>query len=271
MEALLEPTRRKPNRKNRVDEATEAAVCEMALEQPACGQVRERHGGSQRPEIPSIRSHCRRRELCGMLAASALGLAVFDDDGAALVAGDEPASGAVFQCPGASATLRDIDLARRWIADDGRGDVAALHERQVHAVQRDSGCIVPRPADGIDEPVGRAIGRRLASTLLADHRKAKGVVHDASHRVLDGDIRRRHHIARAFGADVLGADATPSQLERSLDRAHGDHGFATEPFSERRHRCLEVLSREIEAAHAKILPRTISEGQSGTLSRMVDN
>jgi hypothetical protein len=100
---------------------------------------------------------------------------------------------------------------------------------------------------------------------------AQGVVHDASHRVLDGDIRRRHHIARAFRGDVLRADATPSQLERSVDRAHGDHGFATEPFSERRHRCLEVLSREIEAAHAKILPRTISEGQSGTLSRMVDN
>jgi transposase InsO family protein len=40
VEALLEPTRRKPNRKNRVDEATEAAVCEMAIEQPACGQVR---------------------------------------------------------------------------------------------------------------------------------------------------------------------------------------------------------------------------------------
>lgn len=40
VEALLEPTRRKPNRKNRVDEATEVAVCEMALEQPACGQVR---------------------------------------------------------------------------------------------------------------------------------------------------------------------------------------------------------------------------------------
>ncbi len=40
VEALLEPSRRKPNRKNRVDEATEAAVCAMALEQPACGQVR---------------------------------------------------------------------------------------------------------------------------------------------------------------------------------------------------------------------------------------
>ena len=40
VEALLEPTRRKPNPKNRVDEATEAAVCEMAIEQPACGQLR---------------------------------------------------------------------------------------------------------------------------------------------------------------------------------------------------------------------------------------
>jgi transposase InsO family protein len=40
LQALLQPDRRQPNRKNRVDEATEAAVCAMALEQPACGQVR---------------------------------------------------------------------------------------------------------------------------------------------------------------------------------------------------------------------------------------
>src|SRR5690606_29201770 len=40
LEALLEVNRRRPNRKNRGDEATEAAVCAMALEQPACGQVR---------------------------------------------------------------------------------------------------------------------------------------------------------------------------------------------------------------------------------------
>jgi transposase InsO family protein len=40
LDALLEADRRRPNRKNRVDEATEAAVCAMALEQPALGQVR---------------------------------------------------------------------------------------------------------------------------------------------------------------------------------------------------------------------------------------
>jgi transposase InsO family protein len=40
VQALLEPDRRQPNRKNRVDEVTEVAVCEMAIEQPACGQVR---------------------------------------------------------------------------------------------------------------------------------------------------------------------------------------------------------------------------------------
>lgn len=39
-EALKELTRRKPNRKNRVPEATEEAVLKMALEQPALGQVR---------------------------------------------------------------------------------------------------------------------------------------------------------------------------------------------------------------------------------------
>ena len=38
--ALFEKTRRKPNPKNRVDEATEAAVCQSAVDFPAHGQVR---------------------------------------------------------------------------------------------------------------------------------------------------------------------------------------------------------------------------------------
>lgn len=40
VEALLEKSRRQPNLKNRVDEATERAVIEHAIEQPAHGQVR---------------------------------------------------------------------------------------------------------------------------------------------------------------------------------------------------------------------------------------
>jgi hypothetical protein len=40
VEAPIEDTRRKPNPKNRVDQAIEQAVIEYALEQPAHGQVR---------------------------------------------------------------------------------------------------------------------------------------------------------------------------------------------------------------------------------------
>lgn len=40
VDALLDKSRRRPNLKNRVDEATESAVIEYALEQPAHGQVR---------------------------------------------------------------------------------------------------------------------------------------------------------------------------------------------------------------------------------------
>ncbi len=40
VEALIDANRRKPNIKNRVEEATEAAVSAFALEQPAFGQVR---------------------------------------------------------------------------------------------------------------------------------------------------------------------------------------------------------------------------------------
>jgi transposase InsO family protein len=40
VEALIEDTRRKPNPKNRVDQAIEQAVIEYAVEQPAHGQVR---------------------------------------------------------------------------------------------------------------------------------------------------------------------------------------------------------------------------------------
>lgn len=40
VEALFDSSRRKPNPKNRVEEATEAAVLAYAMEQPAHGQVR---------------------------------------------------------------------------------------------------------------------------------------------------------------------------------------------------------------------------------------
>lgn len=40
VEALLDANRKKPNLRNRVDDATEAAVASFALEQPAFGQVR---------------------------------------------------------------------------------------------------------------------------------------------------------------------------------------------------------------------------------------
>ncbi len=40
IEALIDANRRKPNIKNRVEEATESAVTAFALEQPAFGQVR---------------------------------------------------------------------------------------------------------------------------------------------------------------------------------------------------------------------------------------
>lgn len=40
MEALVDESRQKPNHKNRVDEATEAAVCDHAIAFPAHGQVR---------------------------------------------------------------------------------------------------------------------------------------------------------------------------------------------------------------------------------------
>ena len=40
VDALIDANRRKPNIKNRVEEATEAAVTAFALEQPAFGQVR---------------------------------------------------------------------------------------------------------------------------------------------------------------------------------------------------------------------------------------
>src|SRR6516225_8680657 len=40
VDALIDANRKKPNLKNRVEEATESAVVNFALEQPAFGQVR---------------------------------------------------------------------------------------------------------------------------------------------------------------------------------------------------------------------------------------
>jgi len=50
VEALLDANRRKPNIKNRVEEATEVAVTSFSLEQPAFGQARVSNGNP--PVIP---------------------------------------------------------------------------------------------------------------------------------------------------------------------------------------------------------------------------
>ena len=48
IEALIQTSRRKPNPKNRVDDAIEAAVIAYALEQPAHGQLRSSNELRQR-------------------------------------------------------------------------------------------------------------------------------------------------------------------------------------------------------------------------------
>ncbi len=128
-------------------------------------------------------------------------------------------------------------------AEAPRRDLIFLHERQVHAVQGHSGRKVAGPADGIDEPVGRAVGRRLAAALLPDHQEAQRIAHDASNRVLDGNIGRRDQIAPVFGGDVGGADPLPSQLERSLDRVDRHERLGTEPVSGSGHAALQISDR----------------------------
>jgi transposase InsO family protein len=66
VDALIDANRKKPNIKNRVDEATEAAVVNFALEQPAFGQVRVSNELRKRGVFVSpsgVRSIWLRRDL----------------------------------------------------------------------------------------------------------------------------------------------------------------------------------------------------------------
>lgn len=66
VDALIDANRRKPNRKNRVEEATEEAVAAFALEQPAFGQVRVSNELRKRAVFVSpsgVRSVWLRRDL----------------------------------------------------------------------------------------------------------------------------------------------------------------------------------------------------------------
>lgn len=55
VDALIESSRRKPNLKNRVDEAIEAAVVAYALKQPAHGQLRTSNELRQRGVFSPLR------------------------------------------------------------------------------------------------------------------------------------------------------------------------------------------------------------------------
>ena len=73
IEALFDTSRKKPNPKNRVEEATEAAVIAYATEQPAHGQVRTSNELRRRGVVVSpsgVRSIWLRHELSSLKQAS---------------------------------------------------------------------------------------------------------------------------------------------------------------------------------------------------------
>jgi hypothetical protein len=118
----------------------------------------------------------------------------------------------------------NLDLVRRRIAHDRDGKLPALHESQVDGVEGYAGREVARPADGIDEPAGRAVGRRLASALLPDHQRADRAAYDRPDGVLHGHIGRRPTRSRPSLA-VMSAAPT---LRRASSSARSTAPTATE-------------------------------------------
>jgi hypothetical protein len=155
-------------------------------------------------------------------------MAVLDHDRLARVADREPAALLAVERPGAAATLRHVELARRRVADDGDRDLPVLDERDVHAVERDAGHEVPGAADRVDEPVG-ARARSLAAAFLPDHRQT---LDGASNGVLDRDVRRRHEVACALQRDLARALATARDLEPAPDRLECDERLGPEAVAQ---------------------------------------
>lgn len=75
VEALFDSNRRKPNPKNRVEEATETAVLAYAIKQPAHGQVRTSNEPRQRGILVSpsgVRSIWLRNDLASFTSSARL-------------------------------------------------------------------------------------------------------------------------------------------------------------------------------------------------------
>ena len=197
---------------------------------PAGGDVRRRQRAAEVADVPAIGSDGVMREPRGMLAARAACRARLNDDGLALPAGAQLTVTVVADRPCSMATLGDQDLADRCIPDDGEADLVVLHQRQVDAVQGDPGSEVAGAADGIEEPVRGAVGRSLAAALFAHDRMRRCTLDDASDRILDGHVGRRHEIAATFGGDLVRARSAQGEVEPTTDGDDGDLGRRLNAF-----------------------------------------
>src|SRR5919204_6857342 len=100
---------------------------------PAGGDVRERQRRAQGSDVPPEGADGAGDRRGGTLTALGVGIgvAVLDDDRLALVAGGGPAPLVAAERPGAVPPLRDVELARRRIADDAEHHLLVLYERDV--------------------------------------------------------------------------------------------------------------------------------------------
>jgi hypothetical protein len=71
--------------------------------------------------------------------------------------------------------------------------------------------------------------------LLADHRDAEGALEGGADRVLDGEIGRRHQIARRFHVDVVRALPPVRHLQGRRDRLDRDLGLGPKAVNRPHH------------------------------------
>ena len=125
VDALIDANRRKPNPKNRVEEATESAVTAFALEQPAFGQVRVSNELRQRGVFVSpsgVRSVWLRHNLESFKKRlSALERYVAETGNVLTEAGIHPGekaiNGALFKSSNLGADFQKIvGIRRDWLA-----------------------------------------------------------------------------------------------------------------------------------------------------------
>ncbi len=153
-----------------------------------------------------------------------------DIDSATAIAGENASFS--MRCA-AKASLPSFRIQNLFAITDGdrrHRDTSGFNQRDIGAVQRNSGREHARSANRIDQPIGPPASRFAASFLTNDGIVGKGREQLPADRIFASDVGRRNEVNPSFWGLVVCAVSRSGKLLRNFSRSQCRLGFGSHRY-----------------------------------------